>query len=129
MAMNNGGQRPLARLHELDLVTPNLQAVRLTQIDENEITQLAKCKVNVILWPESNLKLASGTCPVGRLIDADINVALRTDGAASNNDLDMLGGMRMAALLAKGFNGDATVLSTQQALEMATINSAKAQKR
>ena len=125
-AMNNGGLRPLARLQKLGLVTPNLQAVHLTQVDEDEITQLAECKANVIHCPESNLKLASGICPVSLLIDAGINVALGTDGAASNNDLDMLGEMRTAALLAKGFSGDATVLSTQQALEMATINGAKA---
>ena len=76
--------------------------------------------------PESNLKLASGFCPTARLLDAGINVALGTDGAASNNDLDMLGEMRSAALLGKGVAGDATALSAVDVLAMATINGARA---
>jgi 5-methylthioadenosine/S-adenosylhomocysteine deaminase len=94
-------------------------------VNTGEIEQLAENRVNVVHCPESNLKLASGICPVNSLINAGINLALGTDGAASNNDLDMLGEMRSAALLAKGFSGDATALSTQQALEMATINGAR----
>jgi len=124
-AINAGGQRPIERLNKLGLLTPNLQAVHLTQVNTGEIEQLAENRVNVVHCPESNLKLASGICPVNSLINAGINLALGTDGAASNNDLDMLGEMRSAALLAKGFSGDATALSTQQALEMATINGAR----
>ena len=124
-AINMGGQRPIERLNKLGLLTPNLQAVHLTQVNIDEIEQLAENRVNVVHCPESNLKLASGICPVNSLINAGINLAIGTDGAASNNDLDMLGEMRSAALLAKGFSGDATALSTQQALEMATINGAR----
>jgi 5-methylthioadenosine/S-adenosylhomocysteine deaminase len=76
--------------------------------------------------PESNLKLASGFCPVHKLLRAGVNVALGTDGAASNNDLDMLGEMRTAALLAKGVAGDATALPAHAALRMATLNGARA---
>jgi 5-methylthioadenosine/S-adenosylhomocysteine deaminase len=70
--------------------------------------------------------LASGFCPVSDLLQGNINVALGTDGAASNNDLDMLGEMRTAALLAKGTTGNSSVLPAHQALAMATINGAKA---
>jgi 5-methylthioadenosine/S-adenosylhomocysteine deaminase len=76
--------------------------------------------------PESNLKLASGFCPVARLLEDGVNVALGTDGVASNNDLDMLGEMRTAALLAKGVSGNAAAVGAAQALEMATLNGARA---
>jgi 5-methylthioadenosine/S-adenosylhomocysteine deaminase len=80
----------------------------------------------VIHCPESNLKLASGFCPVGKLLAAGVNVALGTDGAASNNDLDMLAEMRSAALLAKAVAGDARAVSAYTALRMATLNGARA---
>jgi 5-methylthioadenosine/S-adenosylhomocysteine deaminase len=80
----------------------------------------------VVHCPESNLKLASGFCPVADLIDAGVNVALGTDGAASNNDLNLLGEMRTAALLAKGVSGRANAVPAEQALRMATWNGAKA---
>ena len=76
--------------------------------------------------PESNLKLASGFCPVSELLQRGINVSLGTDGAASNNDLDMFGEMQTAALLAKGITGKSSALPAHEALEMATINGAKA---
>jgi 5-methylthioadenosine/S-adenosylhomocysteine deaminase len=98
----------------------------MTQLTEDEITLLSTQGVHVVHCPESNLKLASGFCPVSKLLQRDINVALGTDGAASNNDLDMLGEMRTAALLAKGTSGNSSVLPAHQALEMATINGAKA---
>ncbi len=120
------GQRPLARLESLGLVTPLLQAVHVTQINEQETELLATRGVSVLHCPESNLKLASGFCPVASLAAAGINVAIGTDGAASNNDLDMLGETRSAALLAKGVAADASVIDAQQALTMATLNGAKA---
>ena len=118
--------RPLERLKKLGLLGPDFIAVHMTQLNDNEIDELAKYGCHIVHCPESNLKLASGFCPVVRLLDAGINVALGTDGVASNNDLDMLGEMRTAALLAKGVAGDASVVKASQALQMATLNGAKA---
>ncbi|HEX5340745.1 MAG TPA: TRZ/ATZ family hydrolase [Gammaproteobacteria bacterium] len=120
------GKRPLARLQELGLLTPNLMAVHMTQLTDEEIASLAETGVQVVHCPESNLKLASGFCPVARLMRAGVNVALGTDGAASNNDLDLLGELRTASLLAKGVAGDATALPAADALRMATLNGARA---
>ncbi|MCH7880884.1 MAG: TRZ/ATZ family hydrolase [Proteobacteria bacterium] len=125
-AIKNTGRRPLERLDQLNLVNSNLIAVHMTQLNEFEIERLSETGVHVIHCPESNLKLASGLCPVAQLQDNGINVALGTDSAASNNDLDMLAEMRTAALLAKGVSGDATACNAQQAIQMATINGAKA---
>lgn len=120
------GMRPLARLEKLGLLGPRLLAVHMTQLLDSEIETLARLNVNVLHCPESNLKLASGFCPVHKLMQAGVNVALGTDGAASNNDLDMLGEMRTAALLAKGVAGEATALPAHTALRMATLNGARA---
>jgi 5-methylthioadenosine/S-adenosylhomocysteine deaminase len=91
-----------------------------------EIERLAEPASHVIHCPESNLKLASGFCPVARLDAAQVNVALGTDGAASNNDLDLFGELRTAALLGKGVAGDASVLPAARMLRMATLNGARA---
>ncbi len=120
------GHRPIERLQQLGLVNPALIAVHMTQLEEAEITLFADSGAHVVHCPESNLKLASGHCPVARLLEAGINVAIGTDGAASNNDLDMLGEMQSAALLAKGISGDACALPAEQALRMATLNGARA---
>jgi 5-methylthioadenosine/S-adenosylhomocysteine deaminase len=117
-------KRPLRRLDELGLLSPALMAVHMAQLDNDELPLIADNRVNVIHCPESNMKLASGFCPVQRLLDAGVNVALGTDGAASNNDLDMLGEMRTAALLAKAVHQDASSLPAMTALRMATINGA-----
>jgi 5-methylthioadenosine/S-adenosylhomocysteine deaminase len=118
------GKRPLRRLDELGLLSPALMAVHMAQLENDELPLIADNRVNVIHCPESNMKLASGFCPVQRLLDAGVNVALGTDGAASNNDLDMLGEMRTAALLAKAVHQDASSLPAMTALRMATINGA-----
>jgi 5-methylthioadenosine/S-adenosylhomocysteine deaminase len=120
------GQRPLQQLAGMGLVSPNLVAVHMTQLTDEEIGAFAATGAHVVHCPESNLKLASGFCPVQSLLDQGINVALGTDGAASNNDLDMFGEMRSAALLAKGVAGDASALPAGQALRMATLNGARA---
>ena len=125
-SVKNTGMRPLKRLSDLGLVSPYLMAVHMTQLEAEEIEQLASSGCHVVHCPESNLKLASGFCPLGKLLDAGVNVALGTDGAASNNDLDMFSEMRTAALLAKGVSEDATVVPAHQVLEMATLNGAKA---
>ncbi len=119
-------QRPLQRLAELGLLSPRLLAVHMTQLDDDDIDLITRYGVNVIHCPESNLKLASGFCPVHRLQQAGVNVALGTDGAASNNDLDMIGEMHTAALLAKGVAADCRAVSAFTALKMATINAATA---
>lgn len=120
------GKRPLQRLYELELLSPYFQAIHMTQVDENDLELLVKTRANVIHCPESNLKLASGNCEVNRLLKAGINVALGTDGAASNNDVDMLGEMQTAALIGKAIAMDATAISAIEALSMATLNGAKA---
>ena len=120
------GQRPLARLDRLGLVNDRLIAVHMTALDQAEIELCAQRGVSVVHCPESNLKLASGFCPVGKLRAAGVNVAIGTDGAASNNDLDMFGELRTAALLAKAVAGDATALDAAAALRAATLGSARA---
>lgn len=118
--------RPLKRLDTLGMVTSLLSAVHMTQLEPDEIALLADRGSTVIHCPESNLKLASGLCPVALLAAADVNVALGTDGAASNNDLDMFGEMRAAALLAKGVARQAHALPAASILQMATLNGARA---
>lgn len=124
--MSTHGTRPIERLNKLGLLGPSLAAVHMTQLTDQEIDLVAQCGTSVVHCPESNLKLASGFCPVQRLLDAGINVALGTDGAASNNDLDMLGEMRTAALLGKGVAEDPSALPAAQVLQMATLNGARA---
>ncbi len=125
-ALLEQGQRPLQRLHKLGLVNPSLLAVHMTQLDADDIALMAEAGAHIVHCPESNLKLASGFCPVAQCIAAGVNVALGTDGAASNNDLDMLGEMRTAALLAKAVADNASAVPAMTALRMATINGAKA---
>jgi len=125
-AVKNTGERPISRLNNLGLLTPALQAVHMTQLQDDEIELMAASGCHVIHCPESNMKLASGICPVDRLMKAGINVALGTDSSSSNNDLDMFGEMRSAALLAKVSTMDATAATAEQVLQMATINGAKA---
>ena len=120
------GKRPIARLADLGLFTDALLAAHMTQLTDVEIAEAAKQGVSVVHCPSSNLKLASGFCPVAKLLKAAVNVALGTDGAASNNTLDMLAEMKSAALLAKGVSGDPTVVPAATALRMATLNGAKA---
>jgi 5-methylthioadenosine/S-adenosylhomocysteine deaminase len=118
--------RPLQRLEKLGLVTPRLLAVHMTQLLDDEIERFSSAGAHVAHCPESNLKLASGFCPVHKLVRAGVNVALGTDGAASNNDLDMFGEMRSAALLAKAVANDASAVPATMALRMATLNGARA---
>jgi 5-methylthioadenosine/S-adenosylhomocysteine deaminase len=120
------GVRPLSRLAELGLLNPAFCAVHVTQLTDDEIQQVAQSGCSVLHCPESNLKLASGIAPITALQNAGVNVAIGTDGAASNNDLDMFGEMRSAAFIAKVRSGDAAVLSATQVLRMGTINGARA---
>lgn len=120
------GKRPAARLHEMGLMSPLTQCVHMTQVNDADLALLQETGAHVIHCPQSNLKLATGFCPVQRLIDAGINVALGTDGAASNNDLDMFSEMQSAALLAKGVSGQPNALNAHRTLRMATLDGAKA---
>jgi 5-methylthioadenosine/S-adenosylhomocysteine deaminase len=120
------GARPLARLQELGLVSPALMAVHMTQLTPEEIDGYAGSGGHIVHCPESNMKLASGFCPVAELAGAGVNIALGTDGPASNNDLDMIGEMRAAALLGKLVSGDASALPAHEVLRMATLNGALA---
>jgi len=120
------GQRPLARLDRLGLVNERLLAVHMTQLTDAEIALCAERGVSVGHCPQSNLKLASGFCPAEKLRLAGVNVAVGTDGCASNNDLDMFDELRCAALLAKGLSGDATAWNAAYALRAATLAGARA---
>ncbi|PCJ29312.1 MAG: N-ethylammeline chlorohydrolase [Gammaproteobacteria bacterium] len=119
------GVRPLERLKNLGLLSPRLIAVHMTQLTEQEIDWCAEAGVHIAHCPESNLKLASGFSPIAKMKQRGINITIGTDGAASNNDLDMFAEIRQAAILAKAVAQDASVIPAYEALEMATINAAK----
>ena len=125
-SLSKYGKRPLKRLQELDLVNPNLIAVHMTQLQRNEIETVASHGVSVVHCPQSNMKLASGISPVQDLLTADINVALGTDGNASNNDLNMFSEMKTASLLSKVYTGSAQACSAADILYSATMGGAKA---
>ncbi len=120
------GLRPFQRLQQLGLINDRLIAVHMTQLTDGEIAACAAAGVSVVHCPESNLKLASGFCPAEKLRRAGVNVAIGTDGCASNNDLDMFGEMRTAALLAKAVAEDAAAFDASCALRAATLNGARA---
>ena len=126
LAVEQNGERPLDMLQRLGLLGPRTQCVHMTDLGEQDISLLAATGAHVVHCPQSNMKLASGTCPAGKLLERGVNVALGTDSAASNNDLNMFGEMQAAAMLAKLHSSDATALPAADALAMATINGAKA---
>lgn len=120
------GQRPIARLDRLGLFNDRLIAVHMTQLTDTEIHLCRERGVSVVHCPESNLKLASGFCPACALERAGVNLAIGTDGCASNNDLDMFGETRTAAILAKAVAQDASALDAATALRAATLGGARA---
>ncbi|MGS0755103.1 TRZ/ATZ family hydrolase [Roseateles sp. GG27B] len=123
------GMRPLERLNKLGVLNERMLAVHMVHLTDDEIAMLARQKVHLVHNPNSNMKLASGVCPVTALEAAGVNTILGTDGAASNNRQDMFGEIRAAALLAKGVSGNPTAVSARTALEMATIRAARAMGR
>jgi len=125
-SLQQHGQRPLARLDQLGLLNERLIAVHMTQLTEAEISLCAERGVHVVHCPESNLKLASGFCPACALQRAGVNLAIGTDGCASNNDLDMFSENRSAAILAKAVANDATALDAATTLHAATLGGARA---
>ncbi len=120
------GLRPLSRLANMDLLGPNVTFAHGVHMNDVEMQMLAEYGCSIAHCPTSNLKLASGIAPISRYLQHDINIGLGTDGAASNNRLDIFSEIRLAALLAKGVSKDATTLPAYKALEMATINGARA---
>ena len=118
--------RPLERLEKLGLLLPQTQLVHMTQITEDDIALVRDHNCHIMHCPQSNLKLANGFCPVVKFIENEVNVALGTDSAASNNTLDLFSEIKSASLLAKAVSGDAASLDAHAALRMATINGAKA---
>jgi len=117
-------QAPIERLHRLGLLGPAFIGVHGVHLNESELQLIATTGSSIAHCPTSNLKLASGFAPVARMRQLGINVGLGTDGAASNNRLDLFGEMRLAALLAKGTTGDAAALPAHEVLRMATLNGA-----
>ena len=120
------GVRPIKRMANLGVLGPNLTAAHCVQINNEDVELLSAHGVHVAHCPSSNAKLGSGIAPINWLLSLDVNVGLGTDGAASNNRQDMFAEMRLAALLAKATTEDATSISAAKALEMATINGARA---
>lgn len=125
-AIEKQEKRPIERLAELGALGERTQCVHMTQVSDSDIALLADTGAHVIHCPESNLKLASGLCPVQKLKKSGVNLAIGTDGAASNNDLDLFGESRTAAMIAKVAANDAAALSAHETLQMATLNGAKA---
>ena len=113
-------------LNDIGLLSPQVQSVHMTQITDHELDIVATAGTRVVHCPTSNLKLASGTCPVAELRRAGVCVALGTDGAASNNHLDMFDEARMAALLSKHVHADAAAGTADAVLHMATLDGARA---
>lgn len=126
ISLRDHGRRPFARLEDAGLVNQSLLAVHGVHLDDTEIHRFAEAGVSVTHCPSSNLKLASGIAPVAKFREAGLNVALGTDGAASNNLLDMFTEMRTAALLAKTASADASAVPAVDALHMATLGGARA---
>jgi len=120
------GLRPFERLEKAGLINASLLAVHAVHLDPGEVTRMSEAGVNIAHCPRSNLKLASGIAPICEYRAAGINVAIGTDGAASNNVLDVLAEIRLAALLAKSVTADAAAIPAQEALRMATLDGAKA---
>lgn len=120
------GIRPIQRLRDLEFLSNRVSCVHMTALDQADMDNIQQSGAHVVHCPESNLKLASGFCPIAQLIEQGINVGLGTDGAASNNDLNMQGEMKTAAMLAKAVAGNAAAVPAWQALKMATQGSADA---
>ena len=126
MSMKTYSMRPIERLSTLGLMNERLIAVHMVHVNDNDMNHIKNSGIHIVHSPESNLKLGSGIAPIKRYQNAQLNIALGTDGAASNNDLDMIGEMRTASLIAKAANQDPTCLDAYSVMEMATINGAKA---
>ena len=126
VSLQKYGKRPLQRLSSLGLFEQPVIAVHMTALNQEDLDLACHHQLDIVTCPESNMKLASGFCPVYQLQQLGLNVSIGTDGAASNNDLDMFSEIRTTALLAKAVSKEPTACSAKTTLEMATINGAKA---
>ncbi|MCC7092035.1 MAG: TRZ/ATZ family hydrolase [Nitrosomonas sp.] len=126
MSLDSAGKRPIERMQHLGLLSPNLIGAHMVHLTDSETKLIQQYGCSIAHCPSSNMKLASGFAPVTALLDQGVNIGLGTDGAASNNRLDMFEEMRLAALLAKGISGRADALPAHQVLRMATLNGANA---
>ncbi|MDO8438460.1 MAG: TRZ/ATZ family hydrolase [Nitrosomonadaceae bacterium] len=125
-SLETTGLRPIERLYKLGLLGPNLIAVHMVHLTSEEIGLMGQQGCSVVHCPSSNLKLASGFAPIAALLNQGVNIGLGSDSAASNNRLDLFEEMRLAALLTKAQSGRADTLPAHQALQMATLNGARA---
>ncbi|MDC3067399.1 amidohydrolase family protein, partial [Pseudomonadota bacterium] len=125
-SLEETGNTPLQRLDRLNILTERLMAVHMVETREEDLEVLASKGVNVVHCPTSNLKLGCGIMPLHKLKAKGINICIGTDGSASNNSLNILSEIKLASLLAKGITKDGSILNAFEALEMATINAAKA---
>ncbi|KUF89095.1 ATP-dependent DNA helicase [Phytophthora nicotianae] len=118
--------RPLANLKRMGLLSEHLICAHMTQLTPEEIDDVAEAGAHVAHCPSSNLKLASGIAPITAMVERGVNVGIGTDGAASNNSLDMFGEMKLAAILAKAQTLQSSSVPAVEALQMATLNGARA---
>jgi 5-methylthioadenosine/S-adenosylhomocysteine deaminase len=119
------GLRPLERLANLGLASPQLVAIHMTQASPDDVDRLAESGASVVHCPESNLKLGAGTCPVARFLGRGVPVALGTDSAAANNDLDLLAEARLAGLVSAGIAAVPGDVVANDLLRMATLGGAR----
>ncbi|MDK2799633.1 MAG: 5-methylthioadenosine/S-adenosylhomocysteine deaminase [Clostridiales bacterium] len=124
--LNKYGKTPIRHLYDLGVFNMHTIGAHCVHLSDEDMDILKENNVNVVYNPTSNLKLASGITPVKRMMDKGINIALGTDGASSNNNLNMFEEMHLAALISKGVEGEPTLIRAYDALKMATINGAKA---
>lgn len=125
-ALKENGERPIERLERLGMLGPDFQAVHVVALSDQDIETLARYNATAVTCPDSNMKLASGFARTRDLWHAGVNLCIGTDGAASNNDQDLLSEARSATLVAKGGSLDATAMNLNQTLQMMTLNGAKA---
>lgn len=120
------GVRPIQRLDDLGVLSPQLIAAHAVHVTDSEIELLTNYGCHISHCPASNAKLGSGIAPVAQLHQHGVNICIGSDGVASNNRTDLFAEMRLAAMLCKGINQDAAILNAQALIEMVTINGAKA---
>src|SRR5690554_3889423 len=125
-AIEKEGKRPIERLAELGALSDRTQCVHMTQLTDSDIALVAGTGAHIVHCPESNLKLASGLCPAHKLMESGVNLTIGTDGAASNNDLDLFAETGAAAIVAKVVDCDAAALSGHNALLMGTLHEPRA---